>query len=987
MLGTLATVALAAQRGNFLYRLISSGPPATGRVTTDIPKRLTAELVEVAGQKKLLKWTVPGLAHFFTMYAFLIMSTVYIEAYGATFNEQFQLPLLRRIGVGDLNLLSLLGVAQDFIGIACILSLGVFALIRIKHDPEKQERKSRFYGSHLGGAWTILFMIFNVCWTMFFFRGAAKAAGNFDNPGAFFSNFLGDHVFSVFGTGPESANGVLDRIGLLGHIGVMLVFLYIVMHSKHLHIFTAPLNVGAKRLPNGLGPLLPVEANGVPIDFDDPSEDDIMGKGKVDDFTWKGRLDMLTCTECGRCQSQCPAWNTGKPLSPKLVIMNLRDHLFAKAPYVLGDKPMPEEGSVEVKGHAPHGHAVPEDGFERITGTNAEQALRPLVGDLESGGVIDPDVLWSCTNCGACVEQCPVDIEHIDHIVDMRRYQVMMESEFPGELGVLFRNLENKGNPWGQANSGRMDWAKGLGFDIPIWDGEPLAQEVEYIYWIGCAGSFDDQAKKTVRATAELFYRANVDFVVLGEQETCTGDSARRGGNEFLFQMLAKQAIELLDEAFGDRPVARKKIVTTCPHCMNALGREYPQIGGEYEVVHHTQLLNRLVRDGNLVPVKPADANGPQVTYHDPCFLGRHNKVYTPPRELIESSGMVHVEMERHGDRSFCCGAGGARMWMEEHIGERINQNRVDEAIATLDAAGSVGGTVAVGCPFCKVMVADGLTSAADQGRGVGVDVKDVSQLLLEGVKRGKTELPSFEPFSRTPGKPRKEEVTVGAPAAAEPKAEAPVAAAAPAAAAPAPATGLKPPGGLAAPGGLKPPGGGLAAPGGLKPPGAPAAPGGLKPPGGLAAPGGLKPPGGLAAPGGLKPPGGLAAPGGIKPPGAPAAPAAPAADAPAAEAPAAPKPAAGGLGLKGGLGSPGGLKPPAGLPAPGGLKPPAAPAAPAAEEAPKAEEPEAPAEEAPVAEAPATEAPAAEAPKPAGLPKPGAAGLGLKGGLKPPGQ
>ena len=310
----------------------------------------------------------------------------------------------------------------------------------------------------------------------------------------------------------HTANEWIETIALLAHIGVMLVFLLIVLHSKHLHIGLAPINVTFKRLPNGLGPLLPVESKGEPIDFEDPAEDAVLGRGKIEDFTWKGYLDFTTCTECGRCQSQCPAWNTGKPLSPKLVIMNLRDHLFAKAPYILGDKETPlentpEGGLGEDLGDEKHDeeHHVPESGFERIMGSGPAQATRPLVGTAEQGGVIDPDVLWSCTTCGACVEQCPVDIEHIDHIVDMRRYQVMMESEFPSELGVLFKNLETKGNPWGQNSKDRTNWIDEVDFDVPVYGKDVDSFEgYEYLFWVGCAGAYEDRAKKTTKAVAEL---------------------------------------------------------------------------------------------------------------------------------------------------------------------------------------------------------------------------------------------------------------------------------------------------------------------------------------------------------------------------------------------------------------------------------------------------------------------------------------------------
>jgi Fe-S oxidoreductase len=519
----------------------------------------------------------------------------------------------------------------------------------------------------------------------------------------------------------------------------MLVFTVIIAYSKHLHIFTAPINVSAKRLPKALGPLAPIEHEGRPIDFEDPPEDAAFGRGKVEDFTWKGMLDFATCTECGRCQSQCPAWNTGKPLSPKLVIMDLRDHLLAKAPYIIGGQDMPDEGAVAVKGGADQaggpvdssgGHHVPESGFGRVPGSGPEQALRPLVGTLEQGGVIDPDVLWSCTTCGACVEQCPVDIEHVDHIVDMRRHQVLIESEFPSELGVLFRNLENKGNPWGQNAKDRLEWTKNLDFEVPVFDGE-LSPDTEYLYWIGCAGAFDDNAKKTVRATAELLHRAGVNYVVLGSEEGCTGDPARRSGNEFLFQMLAAQNVEMLNTVFEGREPGTRKIVTTCPHCLNTLGREYPQLDGHYEVVHHTQLLNKLVREGKLVPVSAPDAAMADVTYHDPCYLGRHNEIYEEPRALVGAAGVKLNEMPRHADRSFCCGAGGARMWMEETIGKRVNLERVDEAL------GTGAEKIATGCPFCRVMFNDGLTQRQSEDKGAGVEILDVSQMLLASVKRG----------------------------------------------------------------------------------------------------------------------------------------------------------------------------------------------------------------------------------------------------------
>jgi Fe-S oxidoreductase len=542
----------------------------------------------------------------------------------------------------------------------------------------------------------------------------------------------------------NTANEWIETVALLLHIGVMLVFLLIVLHSKHLHIGLAPLNVTFKRLPNALGPLLPVEFKGEPIDFEDPAEDAVLGRGKIEDFTWKGYLDFTTCTECGRCQSQCPAWNTGKPLSPKLVIMNLRDHLFAKAPYILGDKETPlentpEGGLGENLGGEKHDeeHHVPESGFERVMGSGPAQATRPLVGTAEQLGVIDPDVLWSCTTCGACVEQCPVDIEHIDHIVDMRRYQVMMESEFPGELGVLFKNLETKGNPWGQNAKDRTNWIDEVEFDVPVFGKDVDSFEgYEYLFWVGCAGAYEDRAKKTTKAVAELLAAAGVKYLVLGEGETCNGDSARRSGNEFLFQQLAAQNVETLNDLFEGVERVDRKVVVTCPHCFNTLGREYPQLGGTYTVLHHTQLLNRLIRDKKLVPVKPVDGEGSDITYHDPCYLGRHNKVYDAPRELIGASGAKLTEMPRHADRGLCCGAGGARMWMEEHIGKRVNHERVEEA---LDTGAS---KIATGCPFCRVMMTDGVDDVAAANDLPKAEVLDVAQLLLGSLDMSSITLP-----------------------------------------------------------------------------------------------------------------------------------------------------------------------------------------------------------------------------------------------------
>ncbi|HEY2167399.1 MAG TPA: (Fe-S)-binding protein [Jatrophihabitantaceae bacterium] len=722
------TVAVAGRRIAWLTKLIRSGRPAPGR-TDDIELRVREQIIEVFGQRRLLKWSGPGIAHFFTFWGFVILGATIVEAYGAlVVSKDFAFPIFGHA--------RWFGFVEDFFAVAVLLAIIWFAVNRMINTPERRQRSSRFYGSHTGPAWVILGMIALVVITLLLYRGAQYNTGHFPFGRSKwpFASYL---VAKALGTG--AYNQGVETFFLLAQMAVIFGFTIIVTYSKHLHIATAPLNVLTKREPIALGALLPVaDADGVPIDFADVenlSEDTVFGKGKIEDFSWKGYLDFATCTECGRCQSQCPAWNTDKPLSPKLVIMDLRDHLFAKAPYLIGGLSVSEgssrpdhghEGSVPKIEGGEHGHGVPESGFGRVPTSGPEQATRPLVGTAEQGGVIDPDVLWSCTTCGACVEQCPVDIEHIDHIVDMRRYQVLIESSFPSEAGVMLRNLENKGNPWGLADRGRDEWMEGLSFEVRrAVPGTKLDADVDYLFWVGCAGALEDRSKKVTRAFAELLHVAGVEFAVLGSAETCTGDPARRLGNEFLFQMLGMQNVETLNSVTRAEPL---RIVATCPHCFNTLANEYPQLGGHFEVLHHTQLLGRLVADGRLTPVQPVDKN---VTYHDPCYLGRHNKVYTPPREVLAAiPSLTSHEMHRCKDRGFCCGAGGARFWMEEKIGKRINRERTDEAIG-LDPD-----LISTACPFCMVMLSDAVTEKkADGSAKDHVQVLDVAQILQQSLR------------------------------------------------------------------------------------------------------------------------------------------------------------------------------------------------------------------------------------------------------------
>ncbi len=690
---TLIAFGVAGRRLWWLKRLALSGEPAPERLAyarENVGGEVKTQLTEVIGQRKLLKWSVPGAAHAATFWGFIILLLTIIEAYGSLFQRTFAIPLIGHW--------AFIGFIEDLFAVAVLAGIVTFTVIRFRENPDRKGRASRFLGSHTRAAWLVLWMIAAVIVTLLVYRGAQQDTGVFPYPRAWaFASWAVGEALHPLGYG---VNSVLEATFILAQLGVVLAFLVIVTYSKHLHIFLAPLNVLFSRRPNALGPLEPMRSNGKVLDFEEADPDtDVFGIGKVEDLTWKGLLDLATCTECGRCQAQCPAWATGKPLSPKQVILDLRDHAFAKAPYLL----------------------AAEADREKLPEAVLAEAGRPLVGGADVNGVIDPDVIWACTNCGACVEECPVDIEHIDHIDGMRRHQVLVESAFPSEATTMLNNLERKGNPWGMAEDKRLEWITELDFEVPVIDGA-IGADVEYLFWVGCAGALEDRAKKATKAIAELLHTAGVRFAVLGPMETCTGDPARRLGNEFVFSMLAQQNIETLNEA------KVKKVVASCPHCFNTISREYPQLGGNYEVIHHTQLLARLVDEGRLTPVTAVDE---KITYHDPCFLGRHNKVFTPPREIIEAvPGTQAEEMHRCKNRGFCCGAGGARMWLEERTGKRINDERVDEALA-LDPD-----TVSTACPYCMVMLGDAINAKKAAGQAKeSLEVIDVAQLLVRSVR------------------------------------------------------------------------------------------------------------------------------------------------------------------------------------------------------------------------------------------------------------
>ncbi len=661
----------ALNRIAYLIRLLMSARPDPSRFRS-IPRNLRYELTKVIGQKKLLQWKGAGLAHAFTFWGFLIIQITLLESIIELFDPDASLPWIGHQ--------AWLGFIEDFFILAVAVALIAFALIRLARLPKLEGRSSRFYSSHMWQAYLILIMIFLVVSTVLMVRGARAALDTlpYSSTGAWLSHFAGNQM-------DQLSHGTLRWIEdgfLLAHIAVVMSFLVLVVNSKHMHIFTSPLNVLFGRQPFALGRLQPLH-----IDTENMTEETVIGVGKVEDFSWKQLLDTLTCTECGRCQSVCPAWNTGKELNPKQLMMWTRDNLLLRGDEILGEKP--EAG--------------------------AEPAPVNLVPD-----VFSDEFLWSCVTCGACVYECPVDIEHVDAIIDMRRNQVMMESRFPSEAGVMLRNLENSGNPWGASAQDRLGWAKGLEDDIVIVNGR-IPPDVEYLYWVGCAGAFDDRAKKAVRAFAELMITAKVSFAILGPQESCTGDPARRAGNEYLFQEMAKANIATLNEK------GVRKIVASCPHCFNTMAREYPDFGGDFEVMHHTELLARLIKDGRLKPEQPVDA---RVTYHDPCYLARHNDVLKQPRTVVSAIPGVEVtEMHRCKKRTFCCGAGGARMWMEETAGKRINHERIEEALL------EDPDIVSTGCPYCMIMLDDAVKDKVQSKEASDrVQVLDVAQILARSV-------------------------------------------------------------------------------------------------------------------------------------------------------------------------------------------------------------------------------------------------------------
>ncbi|MFO7914345.1 MAG: heterodisulfide reductase-related iron-sulfur binding cluster [Candidatus Krumholzibacteriales bacterium] len=635
-----------------LVKGLMLGKPEEGRLD-NIGERIKSVLVFVAGQARVLSQPA-GLGHFVIFWGFIFITLGTIEHILGMIITGFSYRAVFGSGVAGV-----ISFCQDIFAFMVLIAIVVsvfrrFVLkpVRLEMDDPKVKIDATF----------ILSLIFILIVLMYGMKGAGIIMGQVD-PGyapvsAYAAGIIEGRISDV-----ETSEAVFAW----AHHVIIFFFLIYIPFSKHIHILGAIPNVFLRKLghPGTLRRM----------DFEDETAEKF-GKSAITDFTWKQLLDLYACTECGRCQAACPAYLTDKPLSPFRVIHYLRGHFMEEM------KPLLSEEDYQEK------QIVPE--------------------------VVSDDSMWACTTCGACVQECPPFIEHVQAIVDLRRYFVLTEASFPQEAQPVFRNMEVNYNPWAFGYADRANWAEGL--DVPLASEK---NSFDVLYWVGCAGSFDDRGKEVARAMVELMNRAGVDFAILGTEEKCCGDSARRMGNEYLAQMLIDSNIETL------RKYEFNRIVTPCPHGYNALKAEYPQFGLEVPVVHHSEFLLELVREGKLKPAKAGSARG---IYHDSCYLGRYNDIIDQPRALLNSiEGMELKEFDRKGKRSFCCGAGGGRMWLEETIGERINENRVDEAL------GKGVDQIFTACPFCMTMFEDGL-KAGDEG---DVNVRDIAEVLLQANRSG----------------------------------------------------------------------------------------------------------------------------------------------------------------------------------------------------------------------------------------------------------
>jgi Fe-S oxidoreductase len=660
-----------------------------------IGDRVAATLKYALAQVRMVRYPLSGWAHILVFFGFLVLLLNSLILWGRGYVPHFDFWIFGLDGP--------LGVAyafvRDIFTVLVIIGVLVFYYYRLIRRLERLTL-------NVEGV-LILTIIFVMMIADLVYEGgemvragrAAGATGSLTHAGMPFGS-----LFALMMSG--LSDGALTfwwHAGFWAHSALVLLFLNLLPYGKHFHVITVLPNVFTQDL-EGIGRLKSI------ADIEGRVErEDTLGVRTVQDLSWKAVLDFYTCTECGRCSDHCPATSTGKRLSPKHLTIALRDHMYAHQSYLIG---LPAK--------------VDGDGGGK--GEGADAAQPSLKEDerfqLVSESIVDPQVIWACTTCGACEQECPVFISYIDKIVDLRRHLVMERGEFPEQLQNAFRGLETVGNPYSYPNEQRADWAKGL--DVPLMADKG---SVEYLYWVGCAPSFDDRSRRVARAFAELMIAAGVDFAILGPEETCNGDPARRAGNEYLFQILAQGNVETLN---GYKV---RRIVTTCPHCYNTLKNEYPDFGGNYEVIHHTELLAELVRTGRIRPQHAVNAT---IAYHDACYLGRHNEVYEPPREILRAiPGLRLAEAAECRDRGMCCGAGGAQMWKEEEPGDtKVNHKRTNQLLEVLpDTTASCG--LATACPFCMTMLTDGLKDQSYDD----VQQLDVAEILLRSVQGPKEQL------------------------------------------------------------------------------------------------------------------------------------------------------------------------------------------------------------------------------------------------------
>jgi Fe-S oxidoreductase len=646
---------------------------------SEVPRR-TAGLVRYALlQTRMFKDRRVGLMHFGIFWGFVLLTIGTANMVtGGLVEAIVSWPL-------DGILWTAVSAMQNVVAVIVLVAVGYAFFRRLVIRPARLTMS--------GSALLILAMIGGLVGAELLAQ-AFQAASYGDIPGAFVANALAVPLRALGAQATEAAFAIL----WWAHIALVAAFLVYLPFSKHLHIVTAFFNVYYRKLaPRGELPAMDLE-----------DETATFGLKTLQDLGWKDLLDGFTCTECGRCQAACPANATGKPLNPKAFIMGIREMA------------VDAEHGIDL---IPNSPIVREAYGLDDTRPSATALAAPLVD-----GAIPYDAVWDCVTCGACVEACPVLIEHVDKIVGVRRNLVLEDSRFPSELTAAFTNMERAGNPWGQPRTARTDWTKGLPFTVPTvaeLAAEDRLGEIDVLYWVGCAAAFDERNRRVARSFATCLNAAGIRFAILGQEESCTGDPARRMGNDYVWQMLAMGNVATLDR------YKLKSIVTACPHCFNTIGNEYGQLGGQYEIVHHSVYLQRLLADGRLRTID-ADATGQTaprtVTFHDSCYMARYNDVVAQPRAVLSSvAGLELVEMEKSGKNSFCCGAGGGRMWMEETRGTRINAERTRQALAT------GAGTVATNCPFCMTMMRDGLAAAPADLAGT-VSAVDIAELLADNL-------------------------------------------------------------------------------------------------------------------------------------------------------------------------------------------------------------------------------------------------------------